>query len=169
MGGLIPNPWVILGFVVALLGAMAWSYDRGDSNGAARVQTILEAGQKQASEARIKQMQTNQRIERELQANAEKERKTTDANNQLLSAQLADATRRLQQRPARPTTEGSGELPQPAGPGPGSAWATGAELYRDDGLFLAGEAHLAQLVRHQRDTCYRLYRAAQTKIKLAGQ
>lgn len=167
--GLIPNPWVILGFVLALLGVAAYSYDRGDTNGAERVQVILEAGQKQAMEARIQKMQANQKIERELQANAERERKETNATNELLNRQLADATRRLQQRPARPAANGSGELPKPAGAGPGTAWATGAELYRDDGQFLVGEAHLAQLVRNQRDTCYRLYRAAQTKIKAATQ
>lgn len=163
------NPWMILGLLTAFLGFGAWSYQKGDSNGSERVQRVLEAGQKQAMESRVGKIVENRKIEQELQKAAETERKATHEQNVILSAQLATANRKLQQRASRPPAVGPGKLPEPARPGPGNSWATGAELYRDDGQFLVGEAYLAQLVRNQRDTCYRLYRGAQAKIKAATQ
>ncbi len=163
------NPWVLLALVAAFLGFGAWSYQMGDENGSQRVQRVLEAGQKAAADARVAKILANQKIEQELQAAANKEREATNEENKRLTVELDAAERRLRQRAARPPALASGELPKNAGPGAGVAWATGADLYSDDGIFLTREAHLAQRVRNQRDTCYRLYREAQTKIKGAGQ
>jgi len=163
------NPWVILGLLAAFLGFGAWSYHQGDENGSQRVQNVLEAGQKQAAEARVAKILANQKIEQELQAAANNERKAADEENKRLTTELADAERRLRLRASRPPALASGELPKPTGPGAGAAWATGADLYADDGIFLTRESHLAQRVRNQRDSCYRLYREAQAKIKGASQ
>jgi len=163
------NPWLLLALVAAFLGTFAAGYSQGDDNGAERVQRVLEAGQKAAAQARVNKILANQKIEQQLQANAEKERKATDEENKRLTVELADAERRLRLRAPRPAALGNGELPKPAGPGAGTAWATGADLYSDDGIFLTRESHLAQRVRNQRDTCYRLYREAQAEIKGASQ
>lgn len=157
---LIPNPWVLLAFVLALVGVRWYSLDEGEDLGSAKVQQAWDNAQRIATENRAKRIESNRKAEQALQAAADKERKESDVLSKKRDADLRTALLELRNRPARPSGPVAGELPTPAGAGPKGGGATGADLYRDDAEFLTGKADLAQRIRDQRDTCYRLYNAA---------
>ena len=81
--------------------------------------------------------------ESDLAAVAETTRKAADDAIQTSNLRIAALTDSLRNRPSRVATSGSGAT-QSASPGQGS---TGAGLYREDGVFLAGEAAAAAQVR----------------------
>ena len=95
-----------------------------------------------------------------LQANADKLRKSKNAQITSLGLELDDALKRLRERPARP---GASDLPTPAGPGtvPGS---TGAGLYREDGEFLTREAARAKRLQLDLTQCQAAYSAARAAL-----
>lgn len=83
---------------------------------------------------------------------ADKIRKEKDAKIVLLNNRVGSLLSELRQRPQRPpsTPEGSPATGSPKG-------ATGAELYREDSLFLVGEARRADRLRLSLEQCYREY------------
>jgi hypothetical protein len=111
-----------------------------------------EADQKQARDT-----------ERELVDSANDIRKKADATEQSLRARADDLARKLQPRASRPSgSANSGAVAPAAG---AAAGGTGAGLYREDGLFLAGEAASAARIAGERDECRRLYDEAREKLK----
>jgi hypothetical protein len=158
---LLPNPWFLLAFVLAVGGAYVLGQDQGDDAGSARIQQAWDNAQRVAADNRAKRIENNRQKEQALQADADQQRNNDHALLQKRNADLRAARYELRNRPARPSGPGTSELPQAAGAGPKSGGATGAELYRDDAEFLTGKADLAQRIRDQRDTCYRRYEAAQ--------
>lgn len=72
---------------------------------------------------------------------------------------LAAANSRLQDRPSRPAA-GTGGVPAPRAACPG---ATGAELSRQDGAFLVGEAARADTLRAALTACYKAYDEVERK------
>lgn len=75
-----------------------------------------------------------------------------------IDAQLRVANERLRQRPERPAAG----LPAPGTTGQG---ATGAELFRQDGEFLNGEAARADKLRTALAQCYKQYDSATGEVK----
>lgn len=133
------NPWVILGFVVAIIGAAGAGYYQGNEAGQAKVQQAWDK-ERAAQEAEYAAAQTAAREkEQALQANADQLRQEKDREIRNLNARATALANSLRNRPERPTAESSA-VPSAANAGPASAGCTGEKLYRTDGEFLAREA-----------------------------
>ena len=148
------NPWVILGFVVAIIGAAGAGYYQGNEAGQAKVQQAWDK-ERAAQEAAYAQAQAAAREkEQELQADADSLRKEKDREIRDLNARAVALSNSLRDRPSRPTTESS-PVPGTASTGPAPAGCTGEKLYRPDGEFLAREAargdELRALLKQCRD------------------
>lgn len=159
--------WKILIVLLAILGAFATGYHRGDVAGDARVQSAWDKAVIEAERARAVRLAAMRALDQELQAGAAKEREINAKSRATLLAQRDSAIGELRNRPAR-RDKGIGDVPQPAGPGAAGVWATGAQLYGDDAEFLARRAFAADVIRTQRDSCYRLYNEAKEKLKRAS-
>ena len=86
----------------------------------------------------------------------ENSQKAEDGKNEqirVIGDRLAVAVASLRERPERPAASG-GVMPAPAADCPA---ATGAGLYREDGIFLSREAAAAAAVVAERDFYYRRY------------
>lgn len=94
--------------------------------------------------------------EHELAAEHEQTEKVKDEKIRTLDTKLASALGRLRDRETRP----SGGLPKDACPAGGPKGATGAQLFREDGEFLAREAARADRLAIELDACYSAYNAA---------
>lgn len=133
------NPWVILGFVVAIIGAAGAGYYQGNEAGQAKVQQAWDK-ERAAQEAEYAAAQAAARQkEQSLQAKADHLRQEKDREIRNLAARATALSNSLRDRPSRPTVEtsavsGSSEA-RPIATG-----CTGEKLYRPDGEFLAGEA-----------------------------
>ena len=133
------NPWVILGFVVAIIGAAGTGYYQGNAAGQAKVQQAWDK-ERAAQEAEYAAAQASAREkEQALQANADQLRQEKDREIRNLNARATALTNSLRDRSERPTAESS-TVPSAATNGPAPAGCTGEKLYRADGEFLAREA-----------------------------
>ncbi|MNU33574.1 hypothetical protein D3C71_221370 [compost metagenome] len=157
----ILNPWVLLGLLVGFSAVGGLGYVAGSERGAEGVQVRWDRAELKRTQDGLREAERVRESSDQLQAKADEERKTN-------AALLTDINRRLQlvhgelsKRPQRPDVSAPAAV---AGLGAGG-WATGAGLYRDDGLFLAGKAALWQQIRMQRDTCYRQYEKAQFALE----
>lgn len=97
---------------------------------------------------KVEQAQIAQEKERAHQEATDEIRKVKDAEIANINARLFATISELRKRPSRPT-EGSGN-------GQG---ATGASLYAEDAIFLAGEAARADILRSALEACYNQYDA----------
>lgn len=77
-----------------------------------------------------------------------------------LNASVSDLTKRLQNRPSRIEYRDTPRVEQAC---------TGAELYREDGEFLAGEAARADRIRIERDYYFDQYEQARKKLNERNQ
>lgn len=119
---------------VAVYMAYDWAYDRG----ANAVRAEWQASDKRAAdEARAK----GDQLARDMHTVSEKKDAQIDALNGALSAALV----RLSERAPRPAV--------PASASAACSGATGAQLYRQDGQFLAGEAARAERLRIELGAC----------------
>jgi hypothetical protein len=133
------NPWVILGFVVAIIGAAGAGYYQGNEAGQAKVQQAWDK-ERAAQEAEYAAAQSAAREkEQALQANADQLRQEKDREIRNLNARATALTNSLRDRSERPTAEASA-VPHAANVGPAPTGCTGEKLYRPDGEFLAREA-----------------------------
>jgi nitrogen fixation/metabolism regulation signal transduction histidine kinase len=87
--------------------------------------------------------------------------KDKDAKIKTLNARVASLTRSLQERPNRPEPSG---VPNSTGIEESKPGATGAQLYRQDGEFLAGEATRAELIKEELIGCYKAYDEAKSTL-----
>jgi len=108
---------------------------------------------------RLKEQALNAKIA--LQESFDKIQKDKDAKLQVLNSRVASLTSSLQQRPSR--TESSG-VSDDSKVGEVRQGSTGTGLYREDGLFLAGEAARAELIKEELLTCYRSYDTAKETL-----
>lgn len=153
------NPWVILTFVLTILGAFGGGYYTGEKSGRAVVQQAWDQ-EKAAQYADFARRQEEARKrEQELQTNADQLRREKDAEIRNVNARATALANSLRDRTERPA-EGSG-LPKTSGSG--SAACSGKELYREDGEFLAGIAAEADRLKAALDQCTKQYNAARQK------
>lgn len=157
MSGLLdPRQWLLIAALCAasVLGVNFWSarlVDRGDSAGYARARAETVAATLVASEAardRERKLQTANDL-----ANKE-------INNEItrLRREHAAAIERLLNRPQRPVS--TRDVSPLASNGPPASGCTGAQLYREDGLFSRGEAARAETIRLALMACYGSYERA---------
>jgi hypothetical protein len=135
------NPWIILGFVLALIAAFGGGYYQGNESGQATVQQKWDK-----ENARLQaEYAENQRIAREkeqaLQASADKLRQEKDRD-----------------RPERPAKAGA-----VSGAASTCVGASGKELARGDGEFLSGYAADAARLQAALNQCIAQYEEVRTK------
>jgi len=151
---MIPNPWVILGFVVAVIGAAGAGYYQGNEAGQAKVQQAWDKERAEQEAAYAQAQAAAREKEQQLQTNADQIRQEKDREIRNLNARATALTNSLRDRAERPTTEASA-VPSAANAGPAPTGCTGEKLYRPDGEFLAREAaradELRALLRQCRD------------------
>lgn len=156
------NPWLILGFVLAVAAAGGAGLYKGHDLGMAEVQQKWDR-ERAAQEAEYAAAQAAAREkEQALQAGADQIRKDKDREIRDLNARAAALTNSLRERPARTTTEASA-LPSSASAGCAPASCTGAGLSREDAQFLAGEAARADELRASLKQCLTQYESVRSK------
>jgi hypothetical protein len=140
------NPWLILGFVLAVAAAGGAGLYQGHELGMAEVQQKWDK-ERAAQEAEYAAAQAASREkEQALQAGADQLRQEKDREIRNLNARATALSNSLRDRQERPTTEASA-VPSTTSNGPASAGCTGEKLYRPDGEFLAREAARADELR----------------------
>lgn len=133
------NPWLILGFVLAVAASGGAGLYQGHKMGTAEVQQKWDK-ERAAQEAEYAAAQAAAREkEQALQANADHIRQEKDREIRNLNARATALSNSLRDRATRPTAESSA-VPSTAETRPIAAGCTGKELYRPDGEFLAREA-----------------------------
>jgi hypothetical protein len=148
------NPWVILGFVVAIVGAAGAGYYQGNEAGQAKVQQAWDK-ERAAQEAAYAQAQAAAREkEQELQTSADQIRQEKDREIRDLNARAVALSNSLRDRPSRPTTEAS---PVPGTASTGPSGCTPKQLYREDSEVVVGLAREADEIRAALKQCYAQY------------
>lgn len=154
MSGLLdPRQWVLIVALCAasVLGVQFWSgrlVDQGDAAGYARARAETVASTLAASESARDR-------EHKLQAAADQTEKEKDHEIDRLRREHAVVVERLLKRAQRPAS--TANVPAPASDGAPASGCTGAELYREDGLFSRGEATRAETLRFALMACYEKY------------
>jgi hypothetical protein len=152
------NPWLILGFVLAIAVSGGVGMYQGKGLGKAEVQQKWDQ-ERAAQEAEYAAAQAAAREkEQTLQANADSLRKEKDREIRDLNARAVALTNSLRDRPSRTTAESS-SVPSATNTGPAPLVCTGAGLSKEDGEFLAGEASRADEARALLKQCYEQYQA----------
>jgi hypothetical protein len=154
------NPWVILGFVLAVGAAAGGGYYKGNSAGRAEVQQAWDKEKAEQYAAYAKAQEEARKREQEMQEAADKLRRDKDAEIRNINARAAALTNSLRDRQARPT-EASG-MSGTTGARPASC--SGKELYREDGEFLVRLAAEADELRAALKQCYTQYNTARQKV-----
>ena len=152
------NPWLILGFVLAVAAAGGAGLYQGHELGVAEVQQKWDKERAaQMAEHAAAQAAAREK-EQELQASADLLRKDKDREIRDLNARTAALTNSLRDRPSRPTAETS-TVSSTASAGCAPTSCTGAGLSREDAQFLAGEAARADELRASLKQCHAQYQA----------
>lgn len=139
----------------AFVGSVWYAYSSGKQSGMSQVQTLWDAERAvqlaAQAEAEMKSRQTEQAVQAAI--NRIRQEKHREAIK--LANDYAAVVNSLHDREARPggdgVSEGSGDGTEPA------RGCTGAELYRQDGEFLAREAHRADQLRIALQACRTAY------------
>ena len=152
------NPWLILGFVIAVGAAGGVGYLEGKDAGKAVVQQLWDNERTQQAEAHAMALEAARNKEQALQASADILRQDKDREIRDLNARAAALTNSLRVRPERPAPEARA-VPGATSPGPAVTVCTGAELPRPDAEFLAGEAARADELRAALKQCLAQYQA----------
>lgn len=104
---------------------------------------------------RLKERSLNAQIA--LQESFDNIQKDKDAKIKNLNARITSLTRSLSERPNRPE---SGRVSDNSRVEETKQGATGAQLYREDGIFLVREAARAELIKEELLACYKSYDTA---------
>lgn len=152
------NPWLILGFVLAVAAAGGAGLYQGRELGMAEVQQKWDR-ERAAQEAEYAAAQAAAREkEQELQASADSLRKEKDREIRDLNARAVALSNSLRDRPSRPAPEAS-TLPSTASVGCPVPVCTGTGLSKEDAGFLAGEAARGDELRALLKQCHAQYEA----------
>jgi hypothetical protein len=156
------NPWLIVGFVLSIAGSFVGGYYKGNSAGMAKVQQQWDNEKAVQYEAYAQAQEAAREKEQSLQAQADRLREEKDNEIRNLNARATALTNSLRDRPSRTTTVAS-TVPSSTGLSCPTLTCTGAELSREDGEFLAGEAARADEARTLLKQCYDQYNAVRQK------
>jgi hypothetical protein len=138
-----------IGGLIAALAVGIHHYDAGQrAIGAADIQKRWDAAEKLRAENEAK-------ATKQLQTTIDAQRSQTNAQITTLNTSLASAIAGLRDRPTRP------DVPNPTSSGTG---CTGAQLFRGDAEFLAGEAARADRLQVRLDACYSAYDKAREAV-----
>lgn len=152
------NPWVILTFVLVVLGAYGGGHYTGANTGRLEVQQKWDKEKAEQYAEYAKGQEAARQKEQAMQAEADRLRKEKDAEIRNINARATALANSLRNRPERPS-ETSG-VPNTSGSCSG---ATGAQLARGDAEFLAGYSADAARLQAALDQCVKQYNAARQK------
>jgi hypothetical protein len=152
------NPWVILGFVLAVGAAAGGGYYKGNSAGKSEVQAEWAKEKAEQYAAYAKGQEEARQREQEMQQAADKLRREKDAEIRNINARATALTNSLRDRSERPAENGAA-----SGTARSCAGASGAELAKGDGEFLAGYAADAARLQAALDQCVKQYNAVRQK------
>jgi hypothetical protein len=155
------NPWLILGFVLAVGAAGGVGYLKGDSAGQAAVQQRWDQERAQQAEAHAMAMEAARQKEQELQSKADQIRKDKDREIRDVNARATALANSLRVRPERPAPDAS-PVPGTASTGPAPAGCSGPELFRQDAELLVREAERGDQLRAALKQCYAQYESLKT-------
>jgi hypothetical protein len=147
-------------FIFVLLGAAGWwAYDTIYDRGAEHVQKQWDAEKAAQASESAKVASDALATTKSLQASADRDKETKNAQIATLNASLASAIAGLSNRPARPDPGSVPSNPSARG------GCTGAELYKPDAEFLTREAARGDALQAELQLCYSRYRAAREALK----
>lgn len=155
------NPYLIIGFMLAVMASGAAGYIKGEGAGEAKIQQAWDQEKADQLIVFVKEQDAARAREQALQTQANNLRQEKDREIRNISARAAGLAASLQQRAER-TTQG-GAMSGGAGPGQGGSGCTGSELYRSDATFLAREAERGDQLRAALAQCYAQYETLRTK------
>ena len=162
MTGLVLRAMIIAGIAAVLGTGLIYLRYTGVVSGRAEVQASWDADKAQVAKETADSLARVAASATALQAKADKERGTLNAQIHSIDLERDELLRRLRARPARP--EGTGGVPPNTGPGPS---CTGASLYAPDGEFLAREAARGDAIRARLASCESAYKRAQDAVNSA--
>lgn len=152
------NPWVILGFVLAVGAAAGGGYYSGKEAGQAEVQQKWDKEKAEQYAEYAKGQEAARAREQEMQVAADKLRREKDAQIKDINARATALANSLRDRPERPTQDGAvSNTPRSC------VGASGAELAKGDGEFLAGYSADAARLQAALDQCVKQYNAVRQK------
>lgn len=152
----------VVALVIAL--ALAGTHWKAYTAGAKGVQAEWGAEKLTQAAQTLQLMADAQAATARLQAKADTQRRTKNAQIARLNADLSTALAGLSDRPAR---DSAGSVPAHATPGDPAPGCTGAQLYRDDSEFLARLAADADQLRIGLQACYAGYEAARAALAIS--
>ena len=147
------NPYFIAGSVLAVVFAYGAGHWQGDDAGQAKVQAKWDREKAKQMAEYAENMRLAREKEQALQQGADHLREEKDREIRNINARATALANSLRDRPDRSTTE-SGAVSGTAGACSG---ATGAQLARSDGEFLAGYAADAARLKAALDQCVKQY------------
>ena len=147
------NPYFIAGTVLAVVCAYGTGHWQGDDAGQAKVQAKWDREKAKQMAEYAENMRLAREKEQALQQGADHLREEKDREIRNINARATALANSLRDRPDRSTTE-SGAVSGTAGACSG---ATGAQLARSDGEFLAGYAADAARLKAALDQCVKQY------------
>jgi hypothetical protein len=152
------NPWLILAFVLAVGTTAGGGYFKGHSAGKAEVQQAWDREKAEQYAAYAKGQEEARRREQEMQQAADRLRREKDAEIKNINARSAALANQLRDRPERPAQDGA--VP---GAARSCVGASGKELARSDGEFLAGYAADAARLQAALDQCIKQYNSIRNR------
>ena len=188
LSALSPTTWLVVAVVVLGLGSLHFvrvsaaekaGYTRGVTVGKAEAQARFDAYKESFRSSMQGELAKTIQSNLDLQAQASQRQLEFDNEKSALETAVASLSERLRQRPSRPAGTAGGRGNVPGAPGVAasaaagglcaadagvSGRATGADLWREDALWLLEEARRADELRaaHQRDRA--AYEAARSKL-----
>ena len=162
MGLTLLNPRALLELaaVVCLAGLVWWGYNFVHARGAESVQIKWDAEKRDQAEQSAQVAADALATTKALAATLDKQRSTTNAQITALNTSLAAAVAGLSDRPAR---DSAGAVPRDPATGAATG-ATGADLFRQDGEFLARESARADTLRLRLAQCQAAYQSAREAL-----
>lgn len=152
------NPTIILAFIISLGVSGGVGFIYGNSHGKAKVTQQWDKEKKQIAEAVAAELERVRAKETKIQANADKQRKAKNEELRVVTARSAAIIDGLRKRPERGDRT---EVPQSTGT---CSAATGAELARGDGIFLARYATDAARLQNEFDHCVKQYNEVKREL-----
>ena len=148
--------WIAIAILISVIGAFIWHENKLSGARKEATADVVKEYSNGALEQSLEAVQTEKKIvEDALKA----ERKKNDAKQAIIDRNAA-LIRSLQHRPTREDSKEANSTAPEAGKS-----CTGAELHREDGEFLAGEAARAEKVIVDRDFYYERYEDARQQLE----
>jgi hypothetical protein len=154
------NPWLILGFVLAMISASAAGYLKGHTDGKTGVQAAWDAERIKQEQEHTAALQESINKQQKLQMSADQMRQEKDRELKKIGDTNRLLLHSLRERPERPAQTGSLSNSSQSCSG-----ASGAQLARSDGEFLVGYATDAARVAAALDQCIKQYESVRQVAK----